>query len=142
MGLSSYERSFQELSKRHQVYVSSSKMSYDLAKMEISMMVEWQLILPGFVNNFQTKKARNVIKASAARIGGAWAKIGVSGARIGGSWAKIGGYGAKFGGTVAPIEASGIKIGPLRPGLRALGPILGHLGPGSEVLGLRLGLLA
>ena len=74
MGLSSYERSFQELSKCHQVYVSSSKMSYDLPKMEISMMVKWQLILPSFVHNFQTNKARNVIEAFGAWIGGYWTK--------------------------------------------------------------------
>ena len=82
-----------------------------------------------------------MIKASGARIGGSWVKIGVSGAKIKGSEAKIGGSGAKFGGTVVPIEASGMKIGPLRQGLGALEPISGIPRPKLVALGLRLGLL-
>ena len=66
-----------------------------------------------YVHNFQANKARNVIKASGARIGG----------------------------TVVPIEASGMKIGPLRQGLGALEPISGIPRPKLVALGLRLGLL-
>ena len=81
-----------------------------------------------------------MIKASGARIGGSWVKIGVSGAKIKGSEAKIGGSGANFGDNVVPIEASGMKIGPLRQGLRALEPISGNSRPKLVALGLRLGL--
>ena len=84
--------------------------------------------LLSFVHNFHTNKARNVMKASGARIGSSWAKIGVPGAKIGGSWAKVGALGPRL-------------RSPLRPGLGALVPILRHMGPRLVALGSRMGVM-
>ena len=113
-------------------------MSYDVSKMEISMMVEWQLILLSFINNFQTNKARNVIKASGARIGASWAQIEVSGTRIGGFRPKIGGSGAKYGGSGAKIGGSVTKTVATEFRIGGFGPMSGHLGPKLVVLVSRL----
>ena len=47
-------------------------------KMETRIVLypQFGAILASFVHNFQTNKARNVIKASGARIGGSWTKNG------------------------------------------------------------------
>ena len=79
--------------------------------MVVTTTVKRQVILPSFVHNFQTNKAKNVIKASGAQIGGSVTKIEASGVKIGTTKARIGGFGANIRASWGKIGGCRVKIG-------------------------------
>ena len=103
-------KSFPDVTKFFLIHEKSTEL-WSIKDDNVTIMMNCWLILPSFVKNFQTIKARNVIKASGARIRGSWARIGVPGAKIGSSRVKIGALGPRLGALWLRLRPLGSRLG-------------------------------